>query len=145
MSIPLTIFLKLYLRNSVNYNYKYISIYLTENANYVISAFEVDKGCSRIQSTTRLANGGQVRLDRGDRHFGKYTMSVTVRLTTVNAHRIRRFEQFGLLSPARTGAGQRLFSDVEVDLIREIILLEKEGVNLGGIRMILAMRRGERR
>lgn len=84
-------------------------------------------------------------LDRGDRHFGKYTMSVTVRLTTVNAHRIRRFEQFGLLSPSRTRAGQRLFSDAEIELIREVVFLERDGVNLGGIKMILAMRRGERR
>jgi len=73
----------------------------------------------------------------------KYTMSVTVRLTTVDAHRIRRFEQFGLIRPARTAGGQRLFSDADVNLIREIILLEKQGANLEGIRMILAIRRGE--
>jgi MerR family transcriptional regulator/heat shock protein HspR len=76
--------------------------------------------------------------------FGKYTMSVTVRLTTVRAYRIRRFEQFGLVSPSRTGAGQRLFSDLEIALIREIARLESEGINLPGIRAILAIRRGER-
>ena len=72
-------------------------------------------------------------------------MLVTVRLTTVNAPRIRRFEQFGLLSPARTEGGQRLFSDTEIELIREIALLEREGANLRGVRMILSIRKGERK
>lgn len=78
------------------------------------------------------------------RTMAKYTMSVTVRLTTVQSYRIRRFEQVGLLSPARTDAGQRLFSDLEITLIREIAKLETEGINLVGIKAILAMRRGER-
>jgi len=76
--------------------------------------------------------------------FAKYTMSVTVRLTAVRAYRIRRFEQFGLLKPARTKAGQRLYSDIEIELIRGIVMLEREGINLRGIKMILAMRRGQR-
>ena len=80
----------------------------------------------------------------GDADYGKYTMSVTVRLTTVNAHRIRRFEQVELLRPARTEAGQRLFSDIEIRLIREIAKLEREGINLRGIKAIIAIRKGER-
>jgi len=79
-----------------------------------------------------------------ERNFAKYTMSVTVRLTTVRAYRIRRFEQFGLLKPARTEAGQRLYSDMDIELIREIVMLGKEGINLRGIKVILAMRRGQR-
>ncbi|RLC94739.1 MAG: MerR family DNA-binding transcriptional regulator [Chloroflexi bacterium] len=82
--------------------------------------------------------------DPEDEGFGKYTMSVTVRLTSVRAHRIRRFEQFGLLAPSRTEAGQRLFSDLDIALIQEIARLEREGINLAGIKAILAMRRGER-
>ena len=73
----------------------------------------------------------------------KYTMGVAVRLTGVEAHRIRRFEEAGLLEPERTEARQRLFSDSEIELIKEIAQLEDEGVNLEGIRVILTMRRGE--
>ena len=83
-------------------------------------------------------------IDPDEMGFGKYTMSVTVRLTTVRAYGIRRFEQFGLLKPARTEAGQRLYSDIEIELIRQIAMLEKEGINLRGIKVILAMRRGQR-
>jgi len=70
-------------------------------------------------------------------------MGVTVRLTGVEAHRIRRYEEAGLLKPARTEAGQRLYSDSEIELIKEIARLEDQGANLEGIKMILAMRRGE--
>jgi len=75
--------------------------------------------------------------------LAKYTMAVTVTLTEVQAHRIRRYEQFGLVKPLRTEGRQRLFSDVHVALIREISRLEGRGVNLEGVRVILAMREGE--
>jgi len=75
---------------------------------------------------------------------GKYTMAVAVSLTGVEAHRIRRYEEAGLLKPVRTKGGQRLYSDEEIELIKDIAELEKEGINLQGISTILAMRRGER-
>lgn len=75
--------------------------------------------------------------------IGKYTMGVTVRLTGVEAYRIRRYEEAGLLKPARTDAGQRLYSDSEIELIKEIARLEAQGANLQGIKIILAMKRGE--
>ena len=75
---------------------------------------------------------------------GKYTMSVAVMLTGVEAYRIRRFEQAGLLKPTRSEARQRRYSDPEIDLIKNIATLEDEGINLQGVKAILAMRRGER-
>ena len=80
-----------------------------------------------------------------DREVGKYTMSVSVMLTGVEAHRIRRFEVAGLLQPARTEARQRLYSDPEIMLVQDIAKLEDEGINLQGVKAILAMRRGERK
>jgi len=72
-------------------------------------------------------------------------MSVAVMLTGVEAHRIRRFEVCGLLKPARTEARQRLYSDPEIELIKEIAKLENEGINMEGAKAILAIRRGERK
>lgn len=76
------------------------------------------------------------------RGIAKYTMLVAVRLTGVVAYRIRRFEECGLCQPARTESGQRLYSDVEIELIKEISSLEAEGINLPGVKVILEMRRG---
>jgi len=76
--------------------------------------------------------------------IGKYTMSVAVMLTGIEAYRIRRYEQSGLLKPVRSGAGQRRYTDTEIELIKSIAELEGEGINLHGVKAILAMRKGER-
>lgn len=78
-----------------------------------------------------------------DNEMGKYTMGVTVRLTRIQAYRIRRYEQAEIIRPSRTESRQRLYSDSEVELIREIARLEDQGINLMGVKVILAMRRGE--
>ena len=79
-----------------------------------------------------------------EREIGKYTMSVAVMLTGIEAHRIRRYEQPGLLKPVRSGAGQRRYTDTEIELIKSIAKLEGEGINQQGVKAILAMRNGER-
>ena len=73
---------------------------------------------------------------------GKYVMSVAVGLTGIEAHRIRRYEAAGLLCPCRTGGRQRLFSDDDIEVIRDIAGLEEQGVNLTGVKLILEMRKG---
>jgi len=73
-----------------------------------------------------------------------YTMANAVRLTDVEAHRIRRYEEGGLLTPERTEGHQRLFSDDDIELIIAAAKLEDEGINVEGIKAILAMRKGER-
>lgn len=88
--------------------------------------------------------GRRKRGEKDEQLVGKYTMSVTVMLTGVVAHRIRRFEQAGLLDPARTEARQRLFSDRGIELIKEIAKLEDQGINMPGIKVILEMRKQEK-
>ncbi|MCX8125686.1 MAG: MerR family transcriptional regulator [Dehalococcoidia bacterium] len=90
-------------------------------------------------STVSERDGGHP----AQREIGKYTTGVTVRLTGVEAYRIRRYEEAGLLKPIRTGAGQRLYSDSEIELIKEIASLEDQGANLDGIKIILALKRSK--
>jgi len=85
-------------------------------------------------------NGDEAR----ENETPKYTMGVATRLTGVQAGRIRRFEEAGLIQPVRTKGGQRLYTDSEIERIREIAKLEDEGANLEGVKIILAIRSGER-
>ena len=78
------------------------------------------------------------------RNLAKYTMAVTVMMTGAAAHRIRRFEEAGLFKPQRTGNRQRLYSDRDIEVINRIVTLEKDGVNLPGIKIILDMRGTEK-
>ncbi len=82
--------------------------------------------------------------DRGTEGFSVYTMAIAVRLTGIESHRIRRYEQGGLLTPIRTVGNQRLFSTLDIEIIKQAALLEDEGINVEGIKAILAMRKGER-
>jgi MerR family transcriptional regulator, glutamine synthetase repressor len=75
--------------------------------------------------------------NRDDRFLPKYTMAVTVRITGIAAYKIRRYEEFGLCEPERTNGQQRLFSDVDIEIIRKILIYEQNGVNLKGIKYIL--------
>jgi DNA-binding transcriptional MerR regulator len=82
--------------------------------------------------------------DYNGKGLAKYTMSVTVMMTGVAAHKIRRLEEFGLCRPARTGSKQRLYSDEDIEIIRRITSLEKDGVNLPGIKVIFNMQKSKK-
>ena len=84
-------------------------------------------------------NGRNNHMNSDDK-LAKYTMSVTVMITGVAAYKIRRFEEFGLCKPARTDSKQRLYSDYDIDLIKQIDDLEQEGINLAGVKAILSMK-----
>jgi DNA-binding transcriptional MerR regulator len=73
------------------------------------------------------------------KEVGKYTMSVTVNLTGLAAHKIRRLEEAGLCSPARTDCKQRLYSDNDISLIKKISNLMQKGINTEGVKVILSM------
>ncbi len=74
-----------------------------------------------------------------------YTMAITMKLTGVEPHRIRRYERGGLLMAERTRGNRRLFSEDDIEIIKQASTLEEEGINIEGIKAILAIRRGERR
>jgi MerR family glutamine synthetase transcriptional repressor len=74
-----------------------------------------------------------------------FTMAVAVKLTGIDPYRIRKYEEGGLLTPERTEGNQRLFSESDIEIVKQAAKLEDEGINVEGIKAILAMRRGERK
>ena len=73
----------------------------------------------------------------------KYTMGITVMITGTPAHRIRKYEEAGICKPIRSASQQRLFTDGDIQLIRQISALEDSGVNLAGIKIIHVAYKGE--
>ena len=72
-------------------------------------------------------------------HAPRYVISVVSRLVGVPAHTLRAYDRLGLLSPSRTGGGTRLYSDADVQRIKRIVELTRQGVNLTGVKVILEM------
>lgn len=66
-----------------------------------------------------------------------YVISVAADLTGVHAQTLRNYERHGLLAPARTGGGNRRYSDADLTRIRRIAELTDDGLPLAGVRRIL--------
>ena len=80
-----------------------------------------------------------VHKERKAEHLPRYVISVASRLVGVPPHTLRSFERAKLIEPARTEGNIRLYSDADIEILRRIVELSKQGVNLAGIRVILEM------
>ena len=70
---------------------------------------------------------------------GVYVMSVAASLAGLHPQTLRLYERRGLVEPSRTDGGNRRYSDADLDVLRHIVQLTGDGVNLEGIRRILQL------
>ena len=68
-----------------------------------------------------------------------YVISIAAELAGVHPQTLRIYERKGLVSPARTGGGSRRYSDADVSLLQRIQSLTEEGLNLAGVKRVLAL------
>ena len=71
------------------------------------------------------------------REVGVFAISVAAEMTAMRVQNLRVYERRGLVSPARTGGGTRLYSDDDIARLRRIADLLEAGLNLAGIAMVL--------
>ena len=70
-----------------------------------------------------------------------YVISVAAELAGVHPQTLRIYERKGLVAPARTGGGSRRYSDADIDLLRRVQELTEEGLNLTGVKRVMALER----
>jgi MerR family transcriptional regulator/heat shock protein HspR len=68
-----------------------------------------------------------------------YVISVAAELAGVHPQTLRIYERKGLLDPARTHGGIRRYSEADIEQLRQIQQLTTAGINLEGVRRILAL------
>ncbi len=68
-----------------------------------------------------------------------YVISVAAELAGVHPQTLRIYERKGLLEPARTQGGSRRYSEADIDHLRRIQALTDEGLNLAGVKRVLAL------
>jgi MerR family transcriptional regulator/heat shock protein HspR len=74
----------------------------------------------------------------GDRP--RYMISVAAELVGMHPQTLRLYEAKGLVRPARTPGGTRLYSDADVERLRIIQRLTTElGLNLAGVEQVLRL------
>ncbi len=70
-----------------------------------------------------------------------YVISVAAELAGVHPQTLRIYERKGLVAPARTGGGSRRYSDADIARLLRVQELTDEGLNLAGVKKILALER----
>ena len=68
---------------------------------------------------------------------GVYGISVAAELVGMGSQTLRLYEHRGLLEPARSSGGTRLYSSEDLERLRRIADLVAAGVNLTGVAMVL--------
>ena len=74
-----------------------------------------------------------------ERDTAVYVMSVAAALAGLHPQTLRLYERRGLVEPARTGGGNRRYSDADLAQLRRITMLTEAGVNIEGVRRILEL------
>jgi MerR family transcriptional regulator, heat shock protein HspR len=70
---------------------------------------------------------------------GVFAISVAADRADLPIQNLRVYERRGLLEPARTAGGTRLYSEADIVILRRIGHLLGEGLNLAGIRRVLEL------
>ena len=68
-----------------------------------------------------------------------YVISVAAELAGVHPQTLRIYERKGLVDPARTQGGSRRYSDDDIERLRRIQELTTAGLNLEGVRRVIAL------
>jgi MerR family transcriptional regulator/heat shock protein HspR len=74
-----------------------------------------------------------------DRARPLFVISVAAELAGVHPQTLRIYERKGLVDPGRTTGGSRRYSEIDIDRVRRIQDLTAAGLNLEGVRRVIAL------
>lgn len=98
----------------------------------------------RRDDATRAAAeaGAEARDTLPDRDKPLYVISVAAELVDMHPQTLRLYERKGLIEPSRSAGKTRLYSQRNIEQLRDIRRLTQElGVNLAGVEEIIKLRR----
>ena len=71
-----------------------------------------------------------------------FVISVAARLVEMHPQTLRKYEREGLVAPSRTVTNLRLYSDQDIERLRQVkYLVEHRGLNLAGVQLALEVSR----
>lgn len=69
-----------------------------------------------------------------------FVISVAARLVEMHPQTLRKYEREGLIAPSRTAGNLRLYSDQDIERLRQVkYLVEQRGLNLAGVQLALEL------
>ncbi|HPB76338.1 MAG TPA: MerR family transcriptional regulator, partial [Chromatiaceae bacterium] len=77
--------------------------------------------------------------DGGVQGFGLYPIRTVSRRTGVPSVTLRAWERrYGLITPTRTEKGHRLYTEADIERVRQVLALIEQGVGVGQVGPFLA-------
>ena len=71
-----------------------------------------------------------------------FIISVAARLLEMHPQTLRKYEREGLIAPSRTTGNLRLYSDEDLERLRQVkYLVGEQGLNLAGVQLVLDVTR----
>ncbi len=77
--------------------------------------------------------------NQAPRDRGVFAISVAANMVSMEIQNLRVYERRGLVRPDRTPGGSRLYSQADIGRLHRIRELLAEGLNLAGVRQVLAL------
>jgi MerR family transcriptional regulator/heat shock protein HspR len=69
-----------------------------------------------------------------------FVISVAARLVEMHPQTLRKYEREGLVAPSRTTGNLRLYSDSDIERLRQVkYLVGERGLNLAGVQLALEL------
>ncbi|HLU36996.1 MAG TPA: MerR family transcriptional regulator [Thermomicrobiales bacterium] len=69
-----------------------------------------------------------------------FVISVAARLVEMHPQTLRKYEREGLIAPSRTSGNLRLYSDEDIERLRQVkYLVEERHMNLAGVQLALEL------
>lgn len=70
----------------------------------------------------------------------RYVISVAAEMLGTQTYTLRYYEKVGIIKPSRSRGNIRLYSDMDIALLRRVMtLMDDLGVNLAGVEVIMRM------
>ncbi len=70
----------------------------------------------------------------------RYVISIAAEMLGTQSYTLRYYERVGIVKPSRSRGNIRLYSDMDIALLRRVrTLMEDLGVNLAGVEVIMRM------
>jgi MerR family transcriptional regulator, heat shock protein HspR len=87
-----------------------------------------------------MARGRSEQPDEISKDEPCYVISIAARMVGVHQQTLRYYERAGLIEPKRTGGNIRMYSNMDIQRVRQAQrLIDDLGVNLAGVDIILRM------
>lgn len=107
-----------------------------------MSAKHGQPGSDDSETSTRGGHGAEHGPSEIDQDKPLYVISVAAELVDMHPQTLRLYERKGLIEPSRSAGKTRLYSQRNIEQLREIRRLTQElGVNLAGVEEIIRLRK----